>query len=231
MEETTYKNGNGGIYMEFLKKVLGEELYAQVKTRIDAHNGAEENKNNLIKVANLAAGEYVGKGKYEALEADLNSKNAELTSANSLIEEMKAATAGNIELQNKITGYETTIAELNKELQNTKLENEVKVALLEAKATDIDYLTYKMKANNQEIRLDDSGKVAGIEGLIEGLKTQFPNQFESTSNKVVHENKLNQEEESSGALTKSELLKKSYAERNALFNENPDAYREIMDNE
>lgn len=214
--------------MEFLKDVLGEELYQQFKLKVDAHNGDEANKDKLIKLANLTSGEYVGKGKYESLEADLNSKVAELTSANALIEEMKKATVGNDELQNKIGNYETTITDLQAELQKTKLEGELKVALLEAKATDIDYLTYKMKENNQDIKLDENGKIGGIEDMITSLKTQFPNQFETSSKKIIQENKLEKEENNNETLTKNELLKKSYAERNEIYNKDPEAYREMM---
>lgn len=214
--------------MEFLKDVLGEELYQQFKLKVDAHNGDEANKDKLIKLANLTNGEYVGKGKYESLEADLNSKVAELTSANALIEEMKKATVGNDELQTKIGNYETTITDLQAELQKTKLEGELKVALLEAKATDIDYLTYKLRENNQELKLDEKGKIGGIEDMITSLKTQFPNQFETSSQKIIQENKLEKEENNNETLTKNELLKKSYAERNEIYNKDPEAYREMM---
>lgn len=214
--------------MEFLKDVLGDELYQQFKLKVDAHNGDEANKDKLIKLANLTNGEYVGKGKYESLEADLNSKVAELTSANALIEEMKKATVGNDELQNKIGNYETTITDLQAELQKTKLEGELKVALLEAKATDIDYLTYKLRENNQELKLDEKGKIGGIEDMITSLKTQFPNQFETSSQKIIQENKLGKEENNNDTLTKNELLKKSYAERNEIYNKDPEAYREMM---
>ena len=205
--------------MEFLKDVLGEEMYQQFKTKVDAHNGDEANKDKLIKLANLTSGEYVGKGKYDSLEADLNSKNAELLSANALIEEMKKATNGNEELQGKIASYETTIADLQAQLQKTQLENELKVALLEAKAMDIDYLTYKMRESNQELKLDENGKIGGLEDMITSLKTQFPNQFESSSKKIIQENKLNQEENSSNGITKEEFSKMGYNERNKLFQE------------
>lgn len=214
--------------MEFLKDVLGEELYQQFKLKVDAHNGDEANKDKLIKLANLSAGDYVGKGKYESLEADLNSKNAELLSANALIEEMKKATNGNEELQGKIASYETTIADLQAQLQKTQLENELKVALLEAKAMDIDYLTYKMRESNQELRLDENGKIGGLEDMISSLKTQFPNQFEKSSQKIIQENKLKQEENSSNGITKEEFSKMGYNERNKLFQEDRQLYDELV---
>ena len=213
--------------MEFLKDVLGEELYQQFKLKVDAHNGDEANKDKLIKLANLTNGEYVGKGKYESLEADLNSKVAELTSANALIEEMKKATNGNEELQGKISNYEATISDLQEKLQKTQLENELKVALLEAKATDIDYLTYKMRENNQELTVDENGKISGLEDMITSLKTQFPNQFETSSQKIIQENKLGKEENGSTGITKEEFSKMGYNERNKLFQEDRQLYDEL----
>lgn len=213
--------------MEFLKDVLGDELYQQFKLKVDAHNGDEGNKDKLIKLANLTSGDYVGKGKYESLEADLNSKNAELTSANALIEEMKKATNGNEELQTKINDYEKTIFDLQAQLQKTQLENEVKVALLEAKAMDIDYLTYKMRESNQELKLDENGKIGGLEDMITSLKTQFPNQFESSSQKIIQENKLEKEENGSNSITKEEFSKMGYNERNKLFQEDRQLYDEL----
>ncbi len=49
--------------MEFLKEILGEELYKQFEEKINAYNGNEANKDKQVKLANLSSGEYVGKGK------------------------------------------------------------------------------------------------------------------------------------------------------------------------
>ena len=64
--------------MEFLKEILGEELYKQFEEKINAHNGDEANKDKQIKLANLSSGEYVGKGKYDALDELLKGKTTEL---------------------------------------------------------------------------------------------------------------------------------------------------------
>lgn len=65
--------------MEFLKSVLGDELYSQFTEKLNAYNGDESNRDNPIKIANLSTGEYVGKGKYEALEQSLAGKNTEIS--------------------------------------------------------------------------------------------------------------------------------------------------------
>ena len=73
--------------MDFLKAIQGEELYAQVENAINAFNGNDANKDKQVKLANLGTGEYVGKGKYDSLQAQLTGKQTELDTANGLIEE------------------------------------------------------------------------------------------------------------------------------------------------
>lgn len=75
--------------MEFLREILGEELFNQLVEKINTHNGNEANKDKQVKLGNLASGEYVGKGKYDALDALLKGKESELTTANGLIEDLK----------------------------------------------------------------------------------------------------------------------------------------------
>lgn len=178
--------------MEFLKEILGEELYKQLETAVNTYNGNEANKDKPVKIGNLGGGEYVGKGKYDALQAQLDGKTTELDTANGLIAELKKGTKGNEELQGKITGYETQVQQLQAELEKTKLENAIQLALRDAKAVDPDYLAYKLreKYKPEELTLDENGKVKGMDDKLAGLKTQFPTQFESAGNKKVIENKL-----------------------------------------
>lgn len=220
--------------MDFLKEILGEELFEQVAKAINAYNGDEAHKDSQVKIANLASGEYVGKGKFDSLEESLKGKQAELDSANSLIEQMKKATKGNEELQGRITQYESTVAELQAQLQETKLKSAVKVALLSEKAVDVDYLTFKLneklKEKGETLELDENDNIKGWDSLRDGLRTQFPSMFETASGgqfQVLGDGKLKQGE-GGEALTRDTLLKKSYSERMRIYNENPEAYNEAM---
>lgn len=217
--------------MEFLKDILGEELYAKVAEKLNAYNGDEANKDNQIKLANLGGGEYVGKGKYDALQALLDGKTGELETANGLIAELKKGTKGNEELQGKITAYEGQVQQLQEQLQQTRIKSAIKVALLSEKALDVDYLTFKLESKLKEdgktLELDDADNIKGWKDLLSGLKTQFPTQFESSSSKKIEENKLPGDDSGQG-LTKSEILKKPYAERMKIYNENPEAYKDAM---
>ncbi len=217
--------------MEFLKAILGDELYNQFAEKLNAYNGDEANKDKQIKLANLAGGEYVGKGKYDTLQAMLDGKTNELNTANGLIDELKKGTKGNEDLQGKITSYEGEVQKLQEQLQETKIKSAIKVALLSEKALDVDYLTFKLesklKDEGKKLELDENGNIKGWNDMLSGLKTQFPTQFETSTTKKVEEHKLEQGEEKN-TFTKDEILKKPYAERMKLFEENPDAYREAM---
>ena len=158
--------------MDFLKGVLGDDLYAQVAEKINAHNGNEANKDSQIKLANLGGGEYVGKAKYDALQVLLDGKG----------EELKKAAKGDETLQGKITAYEGQIQTLQQQLAQTQVESALKIALLEAGGTDIDYLMFKAQHRDggKPLELGDDGKIKGVDDLISGLKTQLPAQFKQS---------------------------------------------------
>lgn len=218
--------------MDFLKEILGEEFYNQFEEKINAYNGNEANKDKQVKLANLASGEYVGKGKYDALQALFDGKTGELETANGLIAELKKGTKGNEELQDKITTYEGQVEQLQKQLQETKVKSAIKIALLSEKALDVDYLTFKLNEKLNEkgeaLELDENGNIKGWGDLLSGLKTQFPRQFETSTSKKFEEHKLKEHDDSYAKLTKSEILKKPYEERIKIFNENPEAYKDAM---
>lgn len=217
--------------MEFLKEVLGE-IYEQVVEKINAHNGNEANTDKQIKLGNLASGEYVGKGKFEALNELLKGKETELNTANGLIAELKKDTKGNEELQGKITSYEAQVADLQAQLQETKVNAALKVALLSEKAVDVDYLTFKLneklKEKGESLELDENENIKGWKDKAEDLKVQFPNMFDAGSKKIIEPNKLPEGEKRTESISKSDLLKMPYAERNKFFNDNPEAYEAAM---
>lgn len=182
-----------------LEELLGDELYSKVKERMDEVNSKEPDKLKHVRYADLSEGEYVSKGKYdselEKLTNLIKGKDTEITTANELIAELKKGTKGNEELQGKITGYETQVTELQKQLQETKVKSAIKVALLSEKAVDVDYLTFKLneklKEKGETLELDENDNIKGWTDKLTGLKTQFPNMFETASEKKhIEEKKL-----------------------------------------
>jgi len=226
--------------MDFLKGILGDDLFKQIEAKINEHNGNDANKDKQIKLGNLGSGEYVAKGKHELdiqkLNDLLSGKDTELETANNLIADLKKGTKGNEDAQKKISGYETEVENLKKQLQETKIKSAVKVALLSEKAVDIDYLTFKinekMQEQNKTLELDENDNIKGWDDVLSGLKVQFPQQFETGNGnlmkgQVIEENKLPDPDKKEG-YTKEDLLKKPYAERQKIYNEKPEAYKEIM---
>lgn len=218
-----------------LEDLLGAELYAQVQAKLDEVNGKEPDKLKHVRYADLSEGDYVAKGKYDALQVKYDGQTQELTSANDLITQLKKGTKGNEELQGKITAYETQVTDLQDQLAETKMKAAIKVALLSEKAVDVDYLTFKLneklKEKGETLELDDNDNIKGWSDKLSGLKTQFPNMFETSAaggdKKIIDPNKL-PDGGKDKTLTKSELLKKPYAERMQIYNENPEAYKAAM---
>ena len=167
--------------------------------------------------------------RYGKLKTEHDSKIAELTEANNLIAEFKKNNKGNEGLQKQIADYEGQVAQLQAELEQTKLDAAIKVELLSSKALDVDYLTFKLKEKG-ELALDESGKIKGWDDKIAALKTQFPTQFEGTGGKKYEENKLPEQKEDGGAITKESFAKMGYQDRLKLYNENPGAYAELTKN-
>ena len=179
--------------MDFLKDILGTELFEQVANAVNAYNGNEANKDKQIKIANLASGKYVDKGKYTALEELLNKKDTDLTDAQKLIDGLKESAGKGEDMAAKIAEFETTIRNQPKELEKAKTESALKIELLSAgaKADDIDYLLFKL-GNDSDFKaeLDENGKLKGIDEKMKNLKTIYPNQFEAETSKKIDENNL-----------------------------------------
>lgn len=130
--------------MEFLKDVLGEELYNQVSEKLTG--------NDKVKLANLAGGQYIGKDKYDAL--DTTKKNLETQVA-----DLKKVDTAGLQAQNE---------QLKKDLTATQLQSKLDAALMSAQAVNV--TAVKALLDMSTISLDDSGKLVGADEQITALK-------------------------------------------------------------
>lgn len=219
--------------MEFLKEILGEDLYTKFEEKINEYNESDTNKEKQIKICNLNTGEYVAKSEYDSLGETLKSKEAELETANNLITDLKKSSNGNENFQTKITGYETDIANLQEQLEETRINSAVEVALLSAKASDVGYLMFKLTEKGEKLELDENGNIKGWKDKLTGLKTQFPNMFESGNNdgyRVLGDNRLPGSDDLKVSATREEFLKMGYNERLKLKQENEELYKSLVKN-
>lgn len=216
--------------MEFLKTILGDDLYKQFETAINAHNGKEENKEKPIKIADLSSGEYTSVNKYnDEVNARTNAEN-QLTTANELIAQLKRGSKDDPDIQSKISGYESEITKLKAQLATEKLESAINNALRDAKGTDIDYLAFKLKALDGTLELDDNGAIKGIDDKVKTLKTQFPTLFtanDGKNNGTIISQPLPGGNDN-GSVTKKDIMKMSYNDRAKLKSESPDVYDAAM---
>lgn len=167
--------------------------------------------------------------RFGKLKADHDALTAKDAESQKLIAELQGATKGQEKVQEQIANYQAQIARQQEELNQAKIESEMKIGLLSAgaKATDIDYLIYKMNHDNDwKPELDDNGRVKGMDDKVKGLKTQFPAQFEVSSSKKIDEKKL-EKPDNKDTTTKEEFKKMGYQAKLKLFNENPDLYHEL----
>ena len=169
--------------------------------------------------------------RYSKLKTDHEALTAEHEKSTGLIAELQKATQGQEAVQGKITEYEATIARLKEEAVQAKTEAALKIGLLSAgaKASDIDYLLFKMSHDaDWKPELGQDGQVKGLDDRLKGLKTQFPGQFDTAATKKIEEKKLDKPETKTG-ITKEEFSKMGYQDRLKLYNDNPDQYKELAE--
>ena len=166
--------------------------------------------------------------RYPKLKGDYDALTKQYQEANGLIETLKKNGTDNADLQKKIGDYENKVKDLTAQLEKANLDNAIKVALLEAKATDVDYLTFKLREKG-ELKVDENGHLKDADKLIGDLKTAYPNQFETSATKKVNEKKIETPDGKDGdnKITKEQFDKMGYTARVKLFKENPDLYKEL----
>ena len=171
--------------------------------------------------------------RYGKLKSDHDSLTAEHQKSTDLIAQLQKQTKDNEGIQNKISDYQNQIKTLQEEAVKARTESALKIGLLSAgaKPDDIDYLMFKMEHDGDwKPELSDDGQIKGLDDKLKGLKTQYPAQFETTSNKIIDEKKLDKQNEKDG-VTADEFRKMGYQQKNQLFNENPELYRKLSGKE
>ena len=174
--------------------------------------------------------------RYGKLKTDHDALAVKDAESQKLIEELQKATKGQDAVQAKITEYEATIARQQEELQQAKTEAALKGGLLSdgAKATDIDYLIFKLNHDSDwKPELGEDGQIKGFKDKMESLKTQCPNQFETASGdgddgyKRMDDGKLPGGDDPKDSVTKEDFAKMGYKSRVELRESNPDLYEKL----
>lgn len=152
-----------------LEELLGEELYKQVKEKIDAVNQKEEDKLKHVRYADLSEGNYVSKAKYDELSMEKESLNEKVKTMTGTIAQLKKDSEGNEELQKTITTLQTDLKNLQKTHEDKLKEISLKEQLAKAGVLDPEYMIYKA-GGLEKFVFDKEGKPVGVDDVLKPYK-------------------------------------------------------------
>lgn len=212
--------------MEFLKAILGDEIYAQFEAAIKVYNEKPENKDKPVKLADLSTGEYVGKGKYTALETEIANLKEQIKTNEATIDTLKKANKDNETLQQTIKGHEETIKNLKTNYEGKIKELTINQAI-QSKLRDAKYPELIIgKFDKTKLSLSEDGtQVYGIDEQLTAIKEQYKDLFIP----VVKGSQPNNNDKSTPGI-KNPWSKEHFnlTEQGKLLKENPELARQFM---
>ena len=140
--------------MEFLKEILGEELYAQVAAKLEG--------NKTVKLANLASGEYVSKAKYES---DMQAKETRIQELTQSVKDFDGVDVK--QLQKDVNDWKT---KYDHDLEEAKRDSAIQLAI--AKSGTLSEKALMGLLDKDKIKFDKDGKLSGLDEQIEAIKKE-----------------------------------------------------------
>lgn len=140
--------------MEFLKEILGEELYAQVAAKLEG--------NKDVKLANLASGDYVSKAKYES---DMQAKETRIQELTQSVKDFDGVDVK--QLQKDVNDWKT---KYDHDLEETKRDSAIRLAI--AKSGTLSEKALMGLLDKDKIKFDKDGKLTGLDEQIEAIKKE-----------------------------------------------------------
>lgn len=164
--------------MEFLKAILGDELYGQFETAVNTYNALPENKDKQVKLADLGGGEYVSKSKYADLEVEVSNLKDQIKTHEGTIDTLKKDNGDNETLQQTIKTHEGTIETLKTTYESKIKELTINQAI-QSKLTDAKYPELIIgKFDRSKLSLSEDGtQVYGIDEQLTVIKEQYKDLF------------------------------------------------------
>ncbi len=145
--------------LTFLKPFLGDELYAQVETKLQNATG--------LTLANIADGSYIPKDKFDTERNRVKTLTTQVTDLTTQLNAAKAA-SGNVDALNaQITQLQADIANRDSKIASIGKEYKIKDALRGMKARNVDVI---MPLLHQDKITEKDGKLDGLTEQIENLK-------------------------------------------------------------
>lgn len=167
--------------MEFLKEILGEELYSQFNEKVNSYNSDEKNKDNQVKIGNLGSGNYVGKEKFDAKETEIAGLKEQLKNANTEIQSYKDMDIDSI--KQSVTDWETKYNTDTQALQDKLAKKDYEYKVKE-KVSNLKFTSESAKKSfiadlmAKDLKLEND-VILGFDDFVKSYKETDPNAFES----------------------------------------------------
>lgn len=157
--------------IEVLKEHLSEETYNAVAGELEGKD---------IKLADLSTGNFVSKGKYEALETQLNNTQTLLTDTSAKLDTAIKSAGDNEALRQELENLKTT-NQTNMDNLKNQYESKLKTAAVMAEITKAganDPADILPHINMEAVTINDKGAV-GLSEQLEAIKTNKPYLFKA----------------------------------------------------
>lgn len=141
--------------MEFLKDILGEELYGQVSEKLEGVEG--------VRIVNGADGSFVPKDVLDRERETVKTYKKQLGELKGTLSALQAENATFDDVKGQLNSLQQTLAAKDAEMAKQRLQYGVRDAVRDAKARNIDVVS----------RMIDMSKVAETDGGIVGLSEQL----------------------------------------------------------
>lgn len=141
-----------------------------LKTIIEKHSA--DGKTDVEAVMNAVNTEFP---KHAVTKSVYNEQADKLKAANETLETLKKSNKDNEALQSELKSYKDKVTQLETEAKETAKKQSIKDALTAAKATDVDYLMYKLG----EVEVGEDGQIKDLDHKIKDLQANLPQFFES----------------------------------------------------
>lgn len=155
--------------MEFLKDILGEELYAQVAEKLAG--------NDSIKIANIADGKHIPKEKFDAERTASKALKAQIEDLTAKLDALQKDANNTETIKAQIAQLQTDLANKDAEIKSLRLDFGIMDAARKHKAKDPDLMAKMIDRSN--VTETDNG-YAGLDEQFETLAKTYAYMFDST---------------------------------------------------
>ena len=164
-----------------LKKLLGEELFEQVNTKLKE----VDDKDVELFIASENDGDFVRRNRLNEESDKVKELRSQLQDYDTQIEELKKHADASSELQDKIKEIQDAkkeeVESLNNKLRQKTLDNEVEKELIKRKARNPKAV--KALLDNDTIKLEEDDSIIGLSEQLDKLQESDDYLFESDNKK------------------------------------------------